>query len=501
MSTITNQDVNSNSNIINNDNFDVSLYPAIDNTFDLGSATLRWRDLFLGTQLIVSAGSNQAVFGSTHTTTLNFATPSANRVYSIPDTGANSSFVMTDLTQTINGTKTFSSAINSTASSNQFVFNSSNTGPITLNAGNSANLGGWTCTLPDARQASSFVLTSLALGSQMISAPTIFSASVGLSSNYINLTNVSNQLVLGTTNKITINAAAPAASQVYTIPDTGTTSSFIMTDGTQSINGELTLTNSTQSSHFNGFAIANNASYDNMFIKEATSPSHRAGIYFGGDGSGSNGWEIIQDTANNGTRNFAIFNDNAGNTAISIDPSTSNITCVGTITANGFSSTTNQTDYELWMPASSLTYSGSTWTLTRSGNGLYYMQKTTAADTSYVVCQMPISLRTTSNKGYKLTSFIVAYNVQTAALTSATPNIYNTGLSDNQAVLNTTTVSLTGSLTLTTSSNLYYKTITVSSPTFATSNDDTYIEIAFVAQGTTQLIVYGIQLNFTVNYT
>lgn len=54
------------------------------------------------------------------------------------------------------------------------------------------------------------------------------------------LTNTTNQLVLGTTNTVTINSVAPVASRSYTIPDTGANSSFVMTDGNQTINGTKT---------------------------------------------------------------------------------------------------------------------------------------------------------------------------------------------------------------------------------------------------------------------
>ena len=58
--------------------------------------------------------SNQVTLGGaggTNITVLTAPTPSANRTYTIPDTGANSNFVMTDLAQTINGDKTFTGNI------------------------------------------------------------------------------------------------------------------------------------------------------------------------------------------------------------------------------------------------------------------------------------------------------------------------------------------------------------------------------------------------------
>lgn len=55
------------------------------------------------------------------------------------------------------------------------------------------------------------------------------------------ITATTNQIVLGTTNTVTITSPAPAASRVYTIPDAGGAASFVMTAGTQTIGGTLTL--------------------------------------------------------------------------------------------------------------------------------------------------------------------------------------------------------------------------------------------------------------------
>lgn len=44
----------------------------------------------------------------------------------------------------------------------------------------------------------------------------------------INITGTLNQLVLGSNISATINAVAPAVSQIYTISDTGDNSNFIM---------------------------------------------------------------------------------------------------------------------------------------------------------------------------------------------------------------------------------------------------------------------------------
>lgn len=63
-------------------------------------------------QVKIDEASNQLVLGTIKTTTVNAPNPAANRVVTIPDAGTNSSVVLTESTQTINGAKTFSSTVN-----------------------------------------------------------------------------------------------------------------------------------------------------------------------------------------------------------------------------------------------------------------------------------------------------------------------------------------------------------------------------------------------------
>ena len=114
----------------------------------------------------VTPTTNQLVLGTTNTTTLNAPAPSASRVVTIPDAGTNSDVVLNQGTSTINGSKTFSSSVT--------------------------------------------------------------------------ITPTTNQLVLGTTNTTTINAVAPSASRIYTVPDVSANAEFVMSQGAQSIVGQKT---------------------------------------------------------------------------------------------------------------------------------------------------------------------------------------------------------------------------------------------------------------------
>ncbi len=61
--------------------------------------------------LTLSKTTNQLVLGTTNTTTITSAAPASSRTYSIPDAGGAADFVMTAGSQTIAGTKTFSTPI------------------------------------------------------------------------------------------------------------------------------------------------------------------------------------------------------------------------------------------------------------------------------------------------------------------------------------------------------------------------------------------------------
>src|SRR3954454_2914840 len=70
-----------------------------------------------------------------------------------------------------------------------------------------------------------------------------------LGSNYVscsrlNLANFSNQISFGSVDPIILNVAPSAATRTYTVPNTSTNSTFIMSDTNQSIMGNLALNRS-----------------------------------------------------------------------------------------------------------------------------------------------------------------------------------------------------------------------------------------------------------------
>lgn len=110
--------------------------------------TSSWDNLKTLAALYVAATTNQIVLGDTAAfyTTLTSPAPSASRTYTIPDAGANASFVMTESAQTVNGVLTLA---------NGYKLKATNTATITQ----SALAANRAYAIPDAGADASFVLT------------------------------------------------------------------------------------------------------------------------------------------------------------------------------------------------------------------------------------------------------------------------------------------------------------------------------------------------------
>ena len=117
--------------------------------------------------------------------------------------------------------------INIAATTNQLILGTTRTATLTAPTPASASR---TYTFPDLTGDYSVVAT---IGAQTIAGAKTFS-------DPITQNDTTNQIVLGVTNTTTISATAPSASRVVTIPDPGGAASFVMTEGTQTINGAKT---------------------------------------------------------------------------------------------------------------------------------------------------------------------------------------------------------------------------------------------------------------------
>ena len=246
--------------------------------------------------------TNQLVLGSTQKTIITAPTPASGRTYTIPDAETNASFVMNEGNQTIGGAKTFTTGVILQVTGNQLTLRTG-VGGNKIDITATGISGNRTYTLPDVSGNASFVMTTgtQTIGGlkTFTTRPTINGSGVFLSGEAVpgaytayslefgsglRLTNGgapftwngnqtktveidtsaiaslsgnqtlngiksfndtlvintgSNQLQLGTTNRLTITTSQ-AAARTYTIPDVGGNADFVMTSGSQNITGTKT---------------------------------------------------------------------------------------------------------------------------------------------------------------------------------------------------------------------------------------------------------------------
>ena len=134
----------------------------------------------------ISPTTNQLVLGATRTVTINAPTPSgSSRTVTLPDLSASYSVVGTEGAQTINGAKTFSSALIITATSSHFTLStSSNTAVIQASAQATSSR---TFSIPDISGNGTFAFLE---GTQTFSGAKTFSTAVTLGSGTVTTTSI-----------------------------------------------------------------------------------------------------------------------------------------------------------------------------------------------------------------------------------------------------------------------------------------------------------------------
>lgn len=233
--------------------------------------------------------TNQLTLGSGTTTVLTAPTPSANRVYTIPDVKSDASFIMSagnpSTGQSISGNLSINNGFVASIAGNNYT--SINSGMLLSSDGNVVNqfqttssiLKLTTNTFPTGPSneiidfaktyINSYVpitATGLTLSNLTASKLVLTDASSNLVSSSIGATDLvltstdqtiagsktfsspvisnasANQLVLGVTNTLTITAPMVSfvGARIYTIPEVGSNSSFIMNNGNQTINNTKT---------------------------------------------------------------------------------------------------------------------------------------------------------------------------------------------------------------------------------------------------------------------
>jgi hypothetical protein len=327
------------------------------NTLSVGtSGTVGALDIYPSTTALGKTRVTSSDNSGNTTTTINVASQAGIRTYTIPDAGASASTVMTEGAATINGVKTltgnnlhtgtntFSGTIkvgqNGSAGMAELYPNTTASGKTTFtmtdNSGNTttawvmgAQTGARTYTTPDAGASASYVMsegTSTVNGNKTLTganthsgintftstikfgqsgtagAPELYPAtSASGKTTFTMADNVGDT----TTN---VNFASQSGSRTYTVSDVGSSSSFAMTEGAQTINGIKTLTGANIHSGANTFTSTNTFSNTTTFtgtIKAGQSGT--AGLV-----------ELYPATSAKGKTTFTMTN-NSGDTTTNVN--------------------------------------------------------------------------------------------------------------------------------------------------------------------------------------
>lgn len=161
-----------------------------------------------------------------------------------------------------------------------------------------------------------------------------------------------------------------------------------------------------------------------------------------------------------------------------------------------------KTDAKVVLGIEDVTFSGGTWTRTRIAASNYSMDKTAAADTTYISADITELLRVAASKGLRLKSFDLAYSIGTADLTSHSRAVSSVAYVNNAAVaVAAHGGALSGDLAVVVQANPYLTVVTLGTPIFFVTDDAKInIELTIVAAATSVYKFYALILNFDHNY-
>lgn len=126
-----------------------------------------------GTTITLQNATNQLQLGNpaflSPTTIISAAAPAATRTVTIPDAGANSNFVLSQGSQTVAGAQTFSSAVTITPTTNQLVLGTTNTTTLSATAPSASRV----VTLPDpgANDSVAYLAATQSLSAKTVTGP------------------------------------------------------------------------------------------------------------------------------------------------------------------------------------------------------------------------------------------------------------------------------------------------------------------------------------------
>lgn len=164
-------------------------------------------------------------------------------------------------------------------------------------------------------------------------------------------------------------------------------------------------------------------------------------------------------------------------------------------------------DYLVWIPYYKFDTSGGFWISTRTtpSNPLHSWVKDATNETAIIFTDVDISSRTTTDKGYQLTSIFFGYEISTQILTSNISIIVTQKSFDSSNP--TSSISLTDIPTsggnLTTAAgraiNSHYRSVDITTPFFLNDESTINIELSIDCDTNTIFTFYGCHLKFNRN--
>ena len=177
-------------------------------------------------------------------------------------------------------------------------------------------------------------------------------------------------------------------------------------------------------------------------------------------------------------------------------------------TINGIQSDLYKTDYRTWIPYIRFDPGNyGIWLSERSiisgSNSIYYWKKQPKSEISYISCDINECIRSTMNKGFKLTKLLFSYKIENSDINSIIPTITKKTFNSNNPNSSITITNIPYS-----DNNLnngifigdHYRSISISSPFYINDESILTIELTIDTNNTSLFKFYGMFLEFHQNH-
>lgn len=165
---------------------------------------------------------------------------------------------------------------------------------------------------------------------------------------------------------------------------------------------------------------------------------------------------------------------------------------------------THDTHMQKFLPPTTFSYVTGTWAHA-AGNVAHtiVMQKTAGAETATVTIPLAVPGNASDEKGSKIASVEIDYEILTSAATSITATVWKIARGVDGAVAVATAVTATQDLTAGTDAadvDQHNLTVTITTPEYIDDDDYWFVELACVCAAGTVLEFIGAQVNYTARF-